>query len=315
MQGIKIMGIGSCLPPKVVTNDDMSQIVDTSDEWITKRTGIKTRHHCVEERHVDLAFDAAQKALEQSGVDKDKIGVCIVATVTPDQMIPSTACMVQAMLGLSEETASFDINAACSGFIYGLRAAQGLLSEEKPYGLVIGCEVLSRYTDFTDRGTCVLFGDGAGAVVIAKCEGNAAAVLGSRGDDFLLRTTPAHGEKPSMIQMEGTTVFKFAVDIVPKCLRQVLDEAGKTMEDMDHIVLHQANERILDHVVKKMKLPAEKVMKIIDKFGNMSAACVPIALDELWKSGAMKVGQKLITVGFGGGLTWAGIILEVGETL
>lgn len=315
MQGIKIMGMGSCLPEKIVTNEDMSRIVDTSDEWITKRTGIKTRHHCDKEGHVDLAFTAAQRALTQSGVDLDKIAVCIVATVTPDQMIPSTACLVQARLGLPEDVACFDINAACSGFIYGLRAAQGMLTEEKPYGLVIGCEVLSRYTDFTDRGTCVLFGDGAGAVVMAKCKGNAASVLGSRGDDVLLGCGSPHSEKKPFIQMEGTAVFKFAVDIVPKCMVQVLSKAGKAVEDMDHIVLHQANERILDHVVKKMKLPKEKVMKIIDKYGNMSAACVPIALDELWKTGKLKLGQQILTVGFGGGLTWAGIILEVGETL
>ncbi len=315
MQGIRILGTGSCLPTKIVTNEDMSQIVDTSDEWITKRTGIKARHHCVDEGHVDLAFAAAKSALEQSGVPYEKIGVCIVATVTPDQMIPSTACLVQARLGLPEDVACFDINAACSGFIYGLRAAKGMLTEEKPYGLVIGCEVLSRYTDFTDRGTCVLFGDGAGAVVIEQCQGNCASVLGSRGDDVLLGCGSPHSERPAYIYMEGTSVFKFAVDIVPKCMSEVLDKAGKAVEDMDYIVLHQANERILDHVVRKMKLPQEKVMKIIDKYGNMSAACVPIALDELYKTGNLKAGQQILTVGFGGGLTWAGIILEMGESL
>ncbi len=313
MSGIKLIATGRCLPEKIVTNQDMERMVDTSDEWITKRTGIKSRHYCQDERHVDLAFHAAKQALERSGIAKDQIATCVVATISPDVMIPSTACMVQTMLELPEDTACFDINAACSGFIYAMRVAQGLLTPEKPYALVIGCEVLTRVTDFSDRGTCVLFGDGAGAVVITQGDVESGTVLGSRGDDVLLKLG-MYDEK-NYVQMEGTTVFKFAVDIVPKCMAQVLEKAGKSIENIDHIVLHQANERILDHVVKKMKLPREKVMKIIDQYGNMSAACVPIALDALAEQGQMQPGQTILTVGFGGGLTWAGTILEVGGNL
>ncbi len=307
MQGIKLLGYGKCLPSKIVTNEDMEHLVETSDEWITKRTGIKTRHHCTSETHLDLAVGAARQAIATSGVDVSKIGTVVVATITGEYLTPSTASMVQATLGLEEDTACFDVGSACTGFVYSLRVAYGMVTEEKPYALVIGCEVLSRVTDFTDRGTCILFGDGAGAVVMERGDCPMGVVLGSRGNATVLNLPTSYSEDPSYISMEGTEVFKFAVDMVPKTITKILERANLTVDDIDHIVMHQANARILDNVIKKLKLPQEKVIKIIDKYANMSAACIPIALSEL----EGKPGDKVLMVGFGGGLTWGGMIVEL----
>ena len=189
-----------------------------------------------------------------------------------------------------------------------------MLTPERPYGLVISCEILTRLTDFTDRTTCVLFGDGAGAVVVEATEDahDICAVLGARGDDQVLYISGATQPEPSYIRMEGQAVFKFAVDIIPRCIQGVLEQAGKTMEQVDFVVMHQANERIIDHVVRKMEIPAEKVFKNIAEYGNMSSACIPVALNDLYELGRLKPGMQVVCVGFGGGLTWGGCLIEIG---
>ena len=314
MMGIRLLTTGSFLPPKVVTNDDMSRIVETSDEWITKRTGIKERRYCVEETHLDLATAAAKQALERAGIDRSLVGACVVTTVCGDYLTPSCACMLQKALDLPELTACLDINAACAGFAYGLRVIQGLLTPERPYGLVVSCETLSRLSDFTDRTTCVLFGDGAGAALVQASPDadDLHAVLGSRSDDQVLYAPGAADPAPSYIHMAGQPVFKFAVDIIPRTMEGILEKAGMTLDQVDWVVLHQANERIIDHVVRKMEIPPEKVFKNIARYGNMSSACIPIALDDLYTAGQLRPGMKVLCVGFGGGLTWGGCLIEIG---
>ncbi len=314
MRGIRLLATGACLPPKVVTNEDMSRIVDTSDEWITKRTGIKERRKCVTETHLDLAAGAARQALERAGIDRTRIGACIVTTICADRITPTCACMLQKTLDLPEETVCFDLNAACAGFVYGLRVMQGMLTEEKPYGLVVSSEVLTRLTDYTDRSTCVLFGDGAGAVVVEGSDEapDVCAALGSRSDNEVLYIPNGTGPEKPYIHMDGRPVFKFAVDIIPRCIDAVLRRAGLTVDSLDWIVMHQANERIIDHVVKHAGLPADKVYKNIARIGNISSACIPTALNDIYEAGGLRPGGKVLVVGFGGGLTWGGALIEIG---
>ncbi len=313
MNGIKIKGTGHSVPAKVVTNEDLTHIVKTNDEWIISRTGIRERRHCVEETHTSLSVAAAREAMERAGISPDQVGVCIVATMTPDWLTPSAACLLQRELGLLEDTPCFDLNAACSGFLYGLHTIECLLAAApRKYGLLVGSEVLSRMIDFSDRSTCILFGDGAGAVVVesAPAYPGIHAVLGARGDETILNIPGTGTGRPSKISMEGTAVFKFAVDQVPRCMETVLEQAGMTVEEVDFFVFHQANERIIDHVVKKHHIPQEKYYKNISRFGNTSAASVPIALDELVAGGTIRPGMKVLCVGFGGGLTWGGALVE-----
>ena len=315
MSGLKLLGTGSGLPGEILTNDDLARMVDTSDEWITTRTGIHSRRCCGPgESHTGLCLQAAHQALERAGVGPEEIGVCIVATLTPDRLTPATACVLQKELGMGEDTVCFDLNAACSGFVYALHTAQCLLAAAtRKLGLVIGAEVLSRVTDYTDRSTCVLFGDGAGASVVEWREDypSICAVLGCRGNTEALRIPGVASGAPSYIHMEGQPVFRFAVETVPKCIAQVLDKAGLTADDVDRFVFHQANQRIIDMAVKKLKLPPEKCTGNIARTGNTSAASVPILLDELVSQGALRSGQRVLCVGFGAGLTWAGALLEL----
>lgn len=315
MSGLKLLGTGSGLPGEILTNDDLAKLVDTSDEWITTRTGISSRRRCGPgESHTGLCLQAARQALERAGVGPEEIGVCIVATLTPDRLTPATACVLQKELDMGEDTVCFDLNAACSGFVYALHTAQCLLAAApRRFGLVIGAEVLSRVTDYTDRSTCVLFGDGAGAAVVEWREDypSICAVLGCRGNTEALRIPGVASGAPSYIHMEGQPVFRFAVETVPKCITQVLDKAGLTADDVDRFVFHQANQRIIDMAVKKLKLPPEKCTGNIGRTGNTSAASVPILLDELVSQGALRSGQRALCVGFGAGLTWAGALLEL----
>ena len=315
MSGIKLIGTGSALPAQEVTNFDLEKKVDTSDEWITTRTGIKSRHYCGEgEHHLSLCLAAARQAMERSGVAPAEVGVCLVATLTQDTMTPSAACVLQKELGLPEDTVCFDLNAACAGFVYGLHIAQCLLAEcDRKYGLVIGCEVLSRITDFTDRSTCVLFGDGAGAAVVQWGEDypSLCAVMGSRGNRQSLMIPGVNTGAPSYIHMDGKEVFRFAVEVLPRCAKEVAAKAGISLDQVDHFVFHQANQRILDFAIKKLKLDPEKCAGNIAHTGNTSAASVPILLDELVRSGQLHSGQKVLCAGFGGGLTWAGALLQL----
>lgn len=315
MSGIKLLATGSALPQHVVTNHDLEQIMDTSDEWIRSRTGIGARHHCSrEESHTSLCLEAAKKALERSGIDPKQIGVCLVATLTPDHLTPATACVLQRELGLEEDTICFDLNAACSGFVYALHTAECLLAASiRKYALVLGAEVLSRVIDMADRSTCVLFGDGAGAALVQWREDYPSihAVLGCRGDDRVLVVPGVNQSVPSVVHMEGQDVFRFAVEALPRCAREVAQKAGITLEEVDRFVFHQANQRIINFAVKKLGVDPAKCTGNIAHTANTSAASVPILLDELVEKGEVKPGDKVLCVGFGGGLTWAGALLEV----
>ena len=314
MNGIKLRGLGRCVPAQSVTNDDLAKTVDTSDAWITARTGIRSRRRCTEETHTELCVTAARRALAQAGITPADIGACIVATVSADTIVPSAACMLQRDLGMPEDTPCFDLNAACTGFIYALHTMECLLNAApRKFGLVVGAEALSRVVDWTDRGTCILFGDGAAAAVV-ECRAGwpvIAAVPGSRGDDRLLRLPGLGRGEPNVLSMEGTQVFKFAVETVPACMDAVLAKAGLTAEDIDFFVFHQANARIIDLAVRKYRIPPEKYYKNIDHYGNTAAASVPLVLSELYEQGRIGPGSRLLTVAFGGGLTWGGAVLEL----
>ncbi|HIV44286.1 MAG TPA: ketoacyl-ACP synthase III [Candidatus Faecalibacterium avium] len=315
MSGIKLISTGSALPVREVTNFDMEKLVETSDEWISTRTGISARRFCSgEECHTSLCLAAARQALERSGLRPEQIGVCLVATLTQDTMTPSTACVLQKELGLPEDTVCFDLNAACAGFVYGLHTAECLLAAaSRKYGLVIGCEVLSRITDFTDRSTCVLFGDGAGAAILEWGEDypSLCAVMGSRGNRQVLMIPGVNTGSPNFIHMDGKEVFRFAVDVLPKCAKEVAAKAGISLDQVDRFVFHQANQRILDYAIKKLKIDPARCAGNIARTGNTSAASVPLLLDELVTSGALRSGQRALCAGFGGGLTWAGALLQL----
>ncbi len=314
MNGIKLRGLGRCVPAQSVTNDDLAKTVDTSDAWITARTGIRSRRRCTEETHTELCVTAARRALAQAGITPADIGACIVATVSADTIVPSAACMLQRELGMPEDTPCFDLNAACTGFIYALHTMECLLNAApRKFGLVVGAEALSRVVDWTDRGTCILFGDGAAAAVVECREGwpVIGAVLGSRGDDRLLRLPGLGRGEPNVLSMEGTQVFKFAVETVPACMDATLKKAGLAPADIDFFVFHQANARIIDLAVRKYRIPPEKYYKNIDHYGNTAAASVPLVLSELYEQGRIGPGSRLLTVAFGGGLTWGGAVLEL----
>ena len=311
MEGLQLIATGGALPGRVVTNEDLSKLVDTSDEWITTRTGIRQRHFCSEgENAATLAIAAARQALERSGLQPEQIGCCVCATLSGAYATPSTACLVQHELGLAQDIPVLDVNAACSGFIYGAAVARGLLAtrpeDSRRYALVIGSEQLSRLMDMTDRNTCVLFGDGAGAVLFELVDGVDFAVdLGARGD-MAIETPPC-----GPIRMDGRAVFRFAVEALPRTLEAVLEATHHTLDDLDWVVCHQANSRIIDHCVKKLKADPEKFYKNMDRHGNTSAASIPVALNELYENGRLQPGMRLACIGFGGGLTWGGMLLTV----
>ena len=316
MNGIKIRGMGRCVPDHVVTNADLAKRVETSDEWITSRTGIQYRHHCTLETHGTLCAGAARAALERSGVSPDEIGACIVATVTADTLVPSAACLLQRELGLPHDIPCFDLGAACTGFLFGLHTMECLLNASpRKYGLVVGAENLSRLINWEDRGTCILFGDGAGAAVVECREGwpSIGAELGCHGDSQLLRLPGVESGERGLISMEGTRVFKFAVEAVPWCIDRVLEKAGCAVEDVDFFVFHQANARIIDLAARKYHIPPEKYYKNIGEYGNTSAARIPLALSELEDLGRVGPGSRTLVVGFGGGLTWGGAIVEFAD--
>lgn len=311
MKGLKIISTGRCLPKKVVTNEEMSRRVETSHEWIVSRTGIYTRHVCQEESTTDLAEGAARKALERAGVGAEQVGACIVATVTPQYSAPTTGCLLQKRLGLPEDTPCFDMNVGCTGFLYGLQVARGLLLQSgRPYALLIGAESLSRIVNFDDRGTCILFGDGAGAALVTLEEGAPwACVMGARGDEEAILIQGPGPERP-LIHMDGQRVFKFAVEAVPQCVHALLEQGHVTLEQVDWLVPHQANQRIIQSAAKKLGLPVERFYQNMARYGNTSAASIPIALDEMAEQGLLRRGQKVACVGFGAGLTWGGALLE-----
>ncbi len=315
MSGIKIIGMGHSVPKKVLTNQDLEAMVETSDEWIRTRTGIRERRICRGETHADLCVRSAQQALACAQVQPEEIGAVIVCTLSADYLTPSAACLVQRRLHLPEDTLSFDLNAACSGFLYGLHTMECLLAAcPRKFGLVIGAEALSHLVDYQDRSTCVLFGDGAGAAVVQYRPEwpSIHAVLGARGDAGPLSIPGAGRGLPNTVSMDGQAVFRFAVETLPKCIDAVLSAAGLTPEDPDCYVFHQANARIIDLAARRYNLPPEKVAKNIDRYGNTSAASIPLLLSELWQAGTIGPGSRVLCVGFGGGLTWGGALVELG---
>ena len=309
MQGIKMIATGRALPQKAVTNDDLSHLVDTSDEWIVARTGIRQRYFCENETCQSLAIQAARMAVEKAQIDKKEIGLVIVATATPDNLFPSVACMVQKELGLEKEVMAFDLSAACSGFLYGLGVCHSiLLNQKKKYALLIGSEQMSKILDMSDRSTCVLFGDGAAASVLALAEAEFYQKAWSEGNTEALMCQGAGSTNPHIF-MEGSKVFKFAVKAIEEGIEGILKDSGKRIEDIDYIVCHQANERIIDHVSRKYK--GVKFYKNMDRYANTSAASIPIALDEMYEKGLLHSGMQVILVGFGAGFTWSSALLTI----
>lgn len=314
MKGIKFISVQSALPKRCVTNDDLSKLVDTSDEWISSRTGIRSRYFVTDETNADLATEAARRAIEASAIRMEDIACCVVATFTPDNFTPSVACKVVGNLGLPQNIPAFDINAACAGFIYGLNVVRGLLlSQPGKYGLLIGSEVISRLLDFEDRNTCVLFGDGAGAAVVKLTDDNRFSfICETQSDDQVLysRAFPGNGLVYPSIQMQGSEVFRFAVESVCRCIEQILIENKLTLKDIDHVVCHQANQRIIARVQKNMAIPEEKIFMNLYRYGNTSAASIPIALADMSAQQLLKEGDKILCVGFGAGLVWGGVLIE-----
>ncbi len=311
MNGIRIRGAGCCVPERIVTNDDLARRVNTSDEWITTRTGIRRRHICEGETQADMCICAARMALDRAQAAPEEIGVCIVATMTPETLMPSTACMVQSALGLGEDTLCFDLNAACTGFVYALHTAECLLAASpRRLALVIGGEALSRIVDWDDRSTCILFGDGAGAVVVESRPEwpSIGAVTGAKGNGELLHAFGPGSGKASLIAMEGTQVFKFAVEAIGRTVSDLLEKHRLSLEEVDWFVFHQANARIIDLTVRRLGIPPEKAVVAIGEYGNTSAASIPIVLSEM--QGRIRPGQRVLIAGFGGGLTWGGAIIQ-----
>ncbi len=334
MNEMKLIGLGAAYPGRLVTNDDLSLEMDTSDAWIYPRTGIHARRFCTaEESAVTLAIEAAGKALaeaEGQGVPASDIGAIVVASMSADLATPSIAAILQRELRLPEVPA-LDINAACSGFIYGLEVARSLAAVSgRRYALVVGTEQLSRLLSMEDRSTAILFGDGAGAAVI-ECTETAenreeaapyVRLFGSRGSDVILapgvytgayearEETNAETVCIDHMLMDGKEVFMFACDIIPRIIGGLLEQSGETMEDIDHVVCHQANARIIRHVYRAMHWPAEKFFMNMEKLGNTSAASIPTALYDMQQQGRLQRGERLILAGFGGGLTWGGCILS-----
>ncbi len=320
-----IIGMGSSLPDKVLTNLDLEKMVDTSDEWIVKRTGISERRvHDKDTPTYELGVDAAKKALDDAGITAEDLDLIIVATDTPDYLTPSMSCIIQSKLG-AMKAAAFDLNAACSGFIYGMSVANSFIQTGfYKYVLVIGCEGLSKITDWEDRNTCVLFGDGAGAAVFGPVESGYGVITTYTGADGNLGkylTAPCcfispqdnelrHGQNKRVLWMDGGEVFKFAVRIMEHGARKVMDDAGMTMEDIKLIVPHQANIRILDGAAKRLGVSKDKVFSNLHKYGNISSASIPLGLCEAYNENMISKGDNLILVGFGGGLTWGSAIIK-----
>ncbi len=317
----KIIGTGWQLPAYAADNDYLSTIMDTSDEWIAERTGIRKRYLAKKETTTSLATGAAQKALEASGLQPEQIDLLIVATITSDTETPSTACRVQAELGAVNAVA-FDINAACSGFLYALHTADAFIkSGIYKNVLLIGAETLSKLVDWTDRSTCVLFGDGAGAAVLTAtekggvtaqvtgCDGSRWEVLSCRGRS---NHNPVCREESELgyLQMNGQEVFKFAVKTVPLCIEDVLKKADLSAEEVTWFLLHQANKRIIQSVAKRLRQPEEKFPMNIDQCANTSAASLPILLAQMNEQGKLHSGDRLILSGFGAGLTWGACVVE-----
>lgn len=324
LRSVGVIGTGMYVPEKILTNAELETIVDTNDEWIVSRTGIRERHIAAADQATsDLAYHAAVQALENAGMTADQLDLIVIATITPDTMFPSTACILQDKLG-AKNAAAFDLSAACSGFVYGMATASSMIRTGLyKNALVIGADTLSRITDYTDRNTCVLFGDGAGAVILGEVpegRGFLSFDLGAEGAGGSLLKLEAGGSRmPASAQtvqdgkhyiyMNGREVFKFAVRVMGTATEAVLSKAGKTKEEIDLFVPHQANIRIIQSAMQRLNLPEDKCVINVDKYANTSAASIPLALVEAAQQGRIKEGDTVLLVGFGGGLTWGASVL------
>lgn len=324
-KSVGVIGTGSYLPEKVLTNFDLEKMVDTSNEWILKRTGISERRILSEDLPSNsMGIEAAKRALENANLQAEDIDLIIYASITDDFMTPSSACIIQGAIGASKAIA-FDISAACTGFIYAMVVAQQFIeSGMYKHALVIGCEGLSKIVDWKDRNTCILFGDGAGAVILSEVDegyGILNSFLGSDGNSAMTITSPnlyvADTEKEkrqngklNSLWMDGTEVFKFAVKTMSSATIRVLEELNMTVNDLQYIFPHQANTRIIDGAIKKLGVTDDKLHYTIQKYGNISSASIPVALDEANREGKIKKGDNMVLVGFGGGLTWGSIVLK-----
>jgi 3-oxoacyl-[acyl-carrier-protein] synthase III len=321
-----IAGTGSYLPEKRLTNDDLSKMVDTNNDWIVQRTGISERRIVgSHESTATLASHAATKALKAAGMEPKDIDLIICATISPEMAFPATACFVAASLGL-DKTPAFDISAACSGFLYALDTASSFIQAGKYKNiLVIGAEALSRQTDYTDRGSCILFGDGAGAVVLQRCTDLTRGVIysslyadGSGWEMLYCQPGSRHPVDQAMIagrnqymKIKGREVYKFAVTRFEELIRDAMQKCNLTVDQIKLVIPHQVNQRIIDSALEKLGLPAEKAFINIDKYGNTSAASIPIALDEAWRLGKISRGDVIVFVAFGAGLTWANAVMRM----
>jgi len=306
---VKLIGTGKYVPKALITNADLEKMVDTTDEWIVTHTGIKTRHKVEGETTADLAYQAALNAIQKAKFDLELIDAIIVATITPDYASPSMAAVVQARLGLNHrDITCFDINAACTGFVYALQVGAALLNSPKyRHILIIGAETLTKIMDYTDRNTCILFGDGAGALLIGRGQAHQTVSFytASEGDmeDVL--------SVKEVLRMQGRRVFKFAINAIEKSINRLLELDGSHLDMVTKIIPHQANYRIIEGVAELKKLPLNKFFLNLEHYGNTSAASIPIALDEYVESSPLLPGSKLMLVGFGAGLTWGGALINL----
>lgn len=325
--GVKIIGTGSYVPEKVMTNADLMKLVDTSDEWIITRTGINERRIASEEQATsDLAYPAAVRALEAANIDAEELDGIIVATVTPDQPLPSTACLLQKRLK-NTKAFCFDLQAACTGMLYAVEVAHSMILGSKKYNkiLVVAAEKLSYITDWSDRNTCVLFGDGSGALVLERTSAEEDSILATSlhadgsfadilkveaGGSRMPMTAELVGSGRNCIQMDGREVFKLAVGAMEDSCREVMNEKGLTNGDIDWLVPHQANLRIMNMVAQRLKIGSERVYVNVNRYGNTSAATIGICLDEMIRGGMIQRGQIVLMTAFGGGLTWGSILLR-----
>ncbi len=321
----RITGTGSYLPPRRLTNNDLAaelaqRGLETSDEWIVERTGIRARHFAAPDvASSDLALEASRKAIEAAGLAAQDIDLIIVATSTPDMVFPSTAAILQNKLGITNGCPAFDVQAVCSGFVYALTVADSMIqSGAAKRVLVVGSEVFSRILDFNDRTTCVLFGDGAGAVVLEASDepGILATELHADGSHVGILCVPGHVSGGNVLgdpvlKMDGQAVFKLAVSVLDKAARSALEKAGLTDADIDWLIPHQANIRIMESTVRKLKLSMDKVVVTVDQHGNTSAASIPLALDHGVRNGQVKKGQTVLLEGVGGGFTWGAVLVKM----
>jgi 3-oxoacyl-[acyl-carrier-protein] synthase-3 len=327
--GIRVSGIGAYVPAKTMTNYELAMMVDTSDEWIVKKTGIRERRiSAPEEAPSDLGCAAALRCLEQAGVDRSAVDLVIVACATPDQSQPAVACMVQEKLGISaNQCPAFDVNSVCAGFVFALNVAQGMMitdADRYRNVLVIGTDTFSKILNWKDRSTCVFFGDGAGAVLLSQTDGDQRRFhfhLGSdgRGREFI--AVPGGGTRlpasPEVIEkrlnkfvMNGPRVWEFAVNTVPETIRSLLSEHGLRPSDLDLLILHQSNLRMLEAIMATLELPMDKTITTVESYGNTAAASIPLTLQKAWDAGKLREGSRVMLCGFGGGLSWGAALFD-----